>query len=816
MPRAALLAALLALAGPLLAAEPDPPATSASRRYAIESGSLLEALAAIGETAGLRIMFPPATRELESRAIAQPIEGELTAGQALDRALAGSGYAWRLDRHGTVLIERSAATPRVALEPLTIEDSRLDAEGRARGDAPRFGIDERAPRTTTLEGDLLEAQVIQRFDSLLRRAPNVSGRGSTFSVRGVERGDDDATTASVFLDGIPLGGRVLDLGVFGLGPLERVEYQRGPRSLWEGVGALAGTIALETPDPSPVLALVGEVEVDDAGAQRGRAEVDGPLGVEGLSGRVSVEGRAEPGFIDNALRDESRVDRTFERSAIAKLQYEPDALEPLTMKLTLLHARGDPGQQRIRTSGSSRPFDPFGRVTFDPNEYESRVALDGARFDAAWRFGAVGRLDFGASFADSGERTRSGLDLDSDNFVVRHDDEQRRELELRYTHAFGAGITAHAGLAHARRTVGLDVATHTDIASLFPVPVVVAPASQRVLASIVDTDVTTDSLLLELERRGRRWDFAIGARQLDESRGKRRRVDERLTEPGCTITIGDTVIDCRDEFPPSSRGSFAPATESVVVPRALVRWRPNDAHAVSLSYREGYLGGGARLNVLTGDLIGFQAERSESLDLAWDARFFDGRLEGRASVFVNRWQDRQVPFDQPAGAGSIVVNAAKARARGGELELRWRPSPAWLAWLGVGVLRTEYLRFPFTTGGSTVELAGNVFANAPERTANAGVAWQGPYGWHASLNAWHSASAFSDARNSPAGLRSSYEVVDAKLGRRFGRWHVYGYVTNALDERYVEDIRVGSLVPNAREFVIGPPRQVGVGVEFRW
>ncbi|HVF34628.1 MAG TPA: TonB-dependent receptor [Candidatus Saccharimonadia bacterium] len=817
MTRAALLAALLAACVPShVPAREQTGTLEEIHGFAVARGSLLDALAAIGETAGVRIVFPPATRELERRTLDAPIEGRLSVAAALDRALGDSGYAWRVDPYGTVVVEPARAPPRVELDTLTIEDTPLDASGRARADVPRYGIDEHAPSHTTLEGPMLDAQVIMRFDSLLRRAPNVSGRGSTFSVRGIERGDDDATTASVFYDGIPLGGRVLDLGVIGLGPLSRVEYQRGPRSLWEGVGALAGTISLESPDPSPTLRAVGALELDDHGARRGRAEIDGPMGPDGLSARVALESRAEPGFIRNLIRDEDLIDRAYERAANAKLIYEPDAIEPLTLKLTAMHARADPGQPRLRVPGGSRPFDPFARETFDPNEFDAEVSLDGARLDGSWRFGPRARLDLAATSADSGERTRSGLDLSSDDFLLRDDSEQRRELELRYTHAFDGGWTLLAGAARARRTVALDVSAFSDIAASFPVPVVVAPDSQRVLTSLVDTRVDTDSVLLELERRGEHWDFALGARRLDETRGKRRRSTTRLTHPECTITIGDNVIACRDEFPESEQTSVSPATDAVTVPRALVRFRPNTAHAVTLTYREGYLGGGARLNVLTGDLVGFQAERSESLDLSWDGSWRRGTLESRATLFANRWRDRQVPFDQPQEAGTIVFNAASARATGGELELRGRPSAPWLWWLGVGVLRTEYLRFPFTTPGGPLELAGNSFAGAPRRTASAGLAWEGPRGWHASINAWHSAETFSDARNSPSGLRDAYEVVDAKLGRRFGRWHVYGYITNAFDEQYVEDIRVGGLVPTAREFVLGPPRQVGLGVEATW
>ena len=54
--------------------------------------------------------------------------------------------------------------------------------------------------------------------------------GPWLAIRGIERGSASLATSNVYLDGIPLGTRLLESAA--LPPLQRVLYLRGPRSLW--------------------------------------------------------------------------------------------------------------------------------------------------------------------------------------------------------------------------------------------------------------------------------------------------------------------------------------------------------------------------------------------------------------------------------------------------------------------------------------------------------------------------------------------------------------------------------------------------------
>lgn len=794
-------------------------ALTRKRRYRLADMSLLDAVAAVSEASGLRIVFAPATRELEVRALQRALRGRHTAAAALDRLLEGTELRWRVDPYGTVRIDRGAGTAEVALETLTIEDSALADEADLPPDATRAGtppysIDATGASSTVLETPALAEQPIARFDDLLRRAPNVSGHGSSVAIRGIQRGDESAITASVYLDGIPLGGRALDFGLFGLDRLTRVEFQRGPRSLWEGVGALAGTIRLDTGDPTPERKADAGAELGDHDAHRARVMANGQV-MQGLSARVSLESRAEPGFIDNVVRDELGNDASAQRSGTVKLVYEPDDLEQLTMRLTGFHVRGDPGQPRLIPAPGT-PFDPDDRETYDPEELEADVAIDGARLEAGWHFNDRTALAVAGLSSDTREYIARAPDLATAEVRLEDDDEEaRRETELRLSHDLTARWSLVASLTDAERSVSVENREISSVESnLGSDRIVVTPPSDVVRSTRVDTDIETRSALLELERRGERWDLALGVRHLDEDKLQRVTRLQYLTEPNCSIRFpGSLRVPCDSQFPRIDEVTERTANEPVNVPRFLLRYRPNDEHTLAWTYREGYLGGGSRLNVFTNALIDFDAERSESLDFAWDAALWDDWLTLRTTLFYNRWQDRQVRVEQPQGGGAIILNAAKARAWGGEIEARGEIGRRWAWRVGYGGLRTRYDNFEYRVAGTTFNLEGNSFPGAPERTLALGLAWHGNRGWYATLDGWHSGETYSEPRNLPLGLRPAYEVIDVKAGRRFGRWHVYGYVTNLLDEAYVEEVRLGEVTPTARDYLIGDPRQLGIGFE---
>mgnify|MGYP005808897959 FL=1 len=108
------LAALPAAAAPAQLAQ-----ASTVLRYDIPAQPLADALTGFGRRSGLQVTVDGSLlRGLSTRGVA----GNLTAAQALDGLLAGTGLAWRFTGAATVKVERPAAgdTGALTLDPISV------------------------------------------------------------------------------------------------------------------------------------------------------------------------------------------------------------------------------------------------------------------------------------------------------------------------------------------------------------------------------------------------------------------------------------------------------------------------------------------------------------------------------------------------------------------------------------------------------------------------------------------------------------------------------------------------------------------------
>jgi iron complex outermembrane receptor protein len=104
----------------------------------------------------------------------------------------------------------------------------------------------------------------------------------TYTIRGIVPSITTNPTTSVFLDGAPIAGGVVD----NLENLERVEVLKGPQSAYFGQDTFAGAISLITKDPAPR----PQVTIDSLLAYKNwydqNVTVEGPI----IPGKLSIEG----------------------------------------------------------------------------------------------------------------------------------------------------------------------------------------------------------------------------------------------------------------------------------------------------------------------------------------------------------------------------------------------------------------------------------------------------------------------------------------------------------------------------------------------
>jgi hypothetical protein len=817
--RGALSAALaLALSAGACA---DPVAPLDARVELVRAPSVFAQLQALAAQAQVRIIVTDAARRLEHAPARTAATGTTTLRDALDAILAQSGFAWRTSPEGSILIEPAAARDAVdvPLDPLHVRDTPLESGAPGAAEVERFDRGIGAGGATRLERDTLPARVALRFDDILRRAVNVSGHGSAFSIRGIERGSDAAATSTIRLDGIPLGGRTLDAGALSIDDLDRIAYERGPRSVWDGFGSLAGAVEHATRDPSPDPERAVAASADGDGGAHAHASLGGETPLAGLTARAALDARVEAGFNRNVARGEEQIDRKRQWSLLARAVYEPDALPGIAARATVLHIDADPGQPAVRPPlQGAAGFDPFARASFDANAYDASLGADGVALSVEWRPTDAQTLEWRGVLAQTHQDVTTGLGTNLADFVVQSDREHLGQTQLRYAVTFSPAWRALAGLEFQRKNVVTSATSIIDLRSFFPpgAPLTITPETRQLSGSALEAETKSSSAILAAEYTHGAWTATLGARALTESRSDSRSTRTRLDAEPCTLAIGTTTTDCAEEFPAFASGSRLGASNHVLVPDFALVFAPRATQRFGLSARSGFLGGGARINLATGLPLGYGPEHSENAEAWWDARWLDGRLSSHVALFYDRWRDRQVPLALPQFGNSVIVNAGRAHAYGGELELRFKPSQRWDFWAAAGRLETRYDDFPFAATTGTNQLAGNQFPGAPELTLDGGFRFDSARGWYGSANAWFSGAAFSDPTNARSGRRPAYAVVDVRGGRKFGRWDVYVYSNNLLDREYIERERVAGIDPTPREYELGRPRQVGIGAEYRW
>jgi len=283
--------------------------------FDIPAQPLAGALIAFGQQSGLQVTVDSAI--LDGLA-SQPLAGLLTAQEALQRLLAGTGIVWRFSDARTVALERPpGASGVLTLQPVTVEGRQAGASRF--GDTPQeprgFKADYQASATksplalretpqavSVVTRDSIEARQVRDVTTALELTAGVtSGRSSggglfagpsprvsdQYSLRGQRlAGDRD-----VRIDGFAAGSNRVD---FDLAAFERVEVIKGPSSMLYGQGSVGGFINLVAKRPQPEFAAGVSVQAGSYESYRGEADVTGTL----IPGQ-RLYGRAIAAYEDN-------------------------------------------------------------------------------------------------------------------------------------------------------------------------------------------------------------------------------------------------------------------------------------------------------------------------------------------------------------------------------------------------------------------------------------------------------------------------------------------------------------------------------------
>lgn len=308
----------LACSAALSAHAQEPPA----RPIDIPAGSLAGALDALSRQSGTQVVYPAdQLRGVETGGV----QGTLTSDQALDRLLAGSGFAARRGESGAVVIVRSdaaapAPAPRAQAEPAPAAPAAQAEEPPAVLETlqvtgsriPRTQIEGPAPITVVTAADIKAGGFVSVPDVLASLTQNggetqsqQSAGGADFSP-GAQQVDLRALGPNhtlVLVNGrriadfpLPFGGRsnFTDISSLPLGMIDRIEVLTGSASAIYGSDAISGVVNLilkREADGTTIDYRYGQTERGDGASHR--LNISGGLGKGNFNVVAGLEYRAQ-------------------------------------------------------------------------------------------------------------------------------------------------------------------------------------------------------------------------------------------------------------------------------------------------------------------------------------------------------------------------------------------------------------------------------------------------------------------------------------------------------------------------------------------
>lgn len=571
---------------------------------------------------------------------------------------------------------------------------------------------------------------------------------------------------SVYLDDLPLGSGFTFPGE--LAGFARAELHRGPgQNTVFGRAGSAGVLQFTTPAPAPTAQ--GEVRTG-AGNHDARAAFAqlGTASGAAADAWVAASWTARGGHLINTTL-QREVDDREALSAIARVRHRPADTAELALLVTAFRAR-DGAQPLVPLGG---PLDTVARSAEGLTEIDAFNAALKAAFATS-----LGRLTATTSFTDwrLGPYANT-LDFGFAEMLNQVEQRQRNwSGEFKLVSGAGAPVRWQAGaFLGAGDTKGMFV---------------------RLFGPFVYEDSS-----YEIEARSL---AGFGEMTFDVT-------------PALGMALGVRAEVSRKEFARRERVPVAQTMartheSTALLPKLAALFRLNRTTSLFASVGAGYKPGG--FSAFTGNaaLAAFGAERTKAFEAGVTHSPAGDTFSATARFFRYGISGYQIERSFATGGPAddyLVVNAARARSIGAELEVVWRPLPglslaADAGWTDV-TLRD--IRDPF----SGARFDGRRAPAVPTHDLSLRAEFAHNSGFFAGVvyNAVGRTNYTEDEE--PMFAQRSYGLVDARIGYTAGAYRVTVYGANLTGEAYHS-----SITPGTGHGTPGAPRTHGIEVGFRW
>ncbi len=755
-----LVLALVATAAQLRA---QPAVSPAAVEFSIPAASVAEALRAWAAQTGLVLR---ADGQLLEGRRSPGIAGRFTAREALNALLVGSGLSAVAGPDGAITLRGPDAENQTPQTVVVLGTKR--SQGRQQATQSVFVVTERD--TIGLQSAL---DVVTRIPNIAQQSDGFLPTIRGLDGNGVATGGGGAVTGanprmSNYVDGVARTYGATPDGQGSLWDIAQVEVYRGAQSTLLGQNALAGAIVQTTKDP----AFKDEAALQ-LGAHTQRTTLNGAFMLnKALSDTLAVRFTGEAidgktaidygGFDGTGLNADARDDLGRLRYGRYRFKALLAPLDTLTLKLTL-------EQERRRNA-----------YTIDGASSSSRRELVGGAygwFDSTTRVAAFNvNQEFGPQWSFDAVLSQQKADTQFGPPIVGSPD-PAAYLDFSFVStetALEPKLVYKAGHSRTGAVVGAFVKQRdrTDLGK---------PGS--IFALTADDDASSRALFADATvQLNDAWDMLAAARFVDDRQQR-------------SFSAFDGALAYN--FNERNR---------VFLPKLGATYNASADTAFSLVAYQGYNPSGGGVSFVSFTPYQYRKESANTLELVARTQWWDRKLTINANLFFTRLKDTQASGIGPGGPDDgIYLNIAKARTRGLEFDLAFRPDTRTRVGLAIGLLDTRIVDFGTAANSAN---NGKQLGLAPRATANLNASFELLPRWVVGGDLALSSKRYSDYDNLSSDRVPGYGLVNLNVQYQVGKVSLTGYVNNVFD-KFVQLYRLSSF----NQAYVNEPRTLGLNLK---
>jgi outer membrane receptor protein involved in Fe transport len=639
---------------------------------------------------------------------------------------------------------------------------------------------------TSIDADTIDSRGAQHIEEVLNLAPNVNvasgaSRGQYYQIRGMgERSQFAAPlnpSVGLVIDGIDFSRTG---GAATLFDIETVEVLRGPQGTKFGTNGLAGTINLQSTEPTEDFDLHFETGIAEYGTRNIGLAVGGTLVENKVIGRGSIYSHQSDGYMDNDFLNRDDTQEHDEVTARGHLRWF--ASDDMTIDFNIMHLDIDNGYDAFtldnsRTSQSDQPGDDIQKTT-------------AIGFKTDWQASDKMRIQTASSYVNS-------------DITYSYD------ADWGYAGQFAPALFPYVGFEEFKRqrdNYSFEIKALSDKAG-------------RIFNGSTDWTIGVYHLT-QNEGFSQDSDFGVfGATFLKGDYETKNtalfgQLDSALTDK-LTLITGARVEYFKAEYTDSNALNIN--TDEVLFGGKLgLNYQATDNQLLYTSLSRGYKSGGVNNNgSLTGSQRQFDTEYMWSLEAGVKSKWLDGDLLTNINLFYGIRKDAQVKNSTAVGVAFIdfIDNAAEATIYGVEADLDWLVNDKLRLFAVLGLLEAEYDEYD----NPSLSLKGRQAAHAPSYQFSLGGELYLTQNWTVRANIeGKDEFYYSNSHNQES---SAYTVTNASIDYSRNNWKLSLWGRNLFNKDYYtrgfyfgNDPSTGYAATNYVQY--GEPRVVGLTFSY--